>query len=217
MTAARSLAYATRRLVPSLILAAAAPFLAPTAFAAEIEEIIVTARATEESVRDIPVAITAVGEERMDTFGLEGFMDLEAITPQLSIGRGGSGNGAAIGIRGIASATSSIGIESSVGIIIDGVYMPQARAINEGLFDTSQVAVLKGPQALYFGKNSTAGVVSVMTNNPGDEFEASVRINNEFESEDLTLEGIISVPVNEMLGLRAAVQTSDMNKGWIRN
>ena len=217
MTTAQSLAYATRPFIPSLILAAAAPFLAPTAFAAEIEEIIVTARATEESVRDIPVAITAVGEERMDTFGLEGFMDLEAITPQLSIGRGGSGNGAAIGIRGIASATSSIGIESSVGIIIDGVYMPQARAINEGLFDTSQVAVLKGPQALYFGKNSTAGVVSVMTNNPGDEFEASVRINNEFESEDLTLEGIISVPVNEMLGLRAAVQTSDMNKGWIRN
>ena len=95
--------------------------------------------------------------------------------------------------------------------------MPQARAINEGLFDTSQVAVLKGPQALYFGKNSTAGVVSVMTNNPGEEFEASVRINNEFESDDLTLEGIISVPVNEKLGLRAAVQTSDMDKGWIRN
>ena len=133
MTIARSLAYAVKRLVPFFILAAAAP--AP--FAAEIEEIIVTARATEESVREIPVAITAVGEDRMDTFGLEGFMDLEAITPQLSIGRGGSGNGAAIGIRGIASATSSIGIESSVGVIIDGVYMPQARAINEGLFDTS--------------------------------------------------------------------------------
>ena len=214
MTAAQRLAYATKRLVPSLILATA-PVLSP--IAAEIEEIIVTARATEESVREIPVAITAVGEDRMDTFGLEGFMDLEAITPQLSIGRGGSGNGAAIGIRGIASATSSIGIESSVGIIIDGVYMPQARAINEGLFDTSQVAVLKGPQALYFGKNSTAGVVSVMTNNPGEEFEASVRINNEFESEDLTLEGIISMPVNEKLGLRAAVQTSDMDKGWIRN
>lgn len=213
MTIARSLAHTFKSLVPFFILAAAAP--AP--FAAEIEEIIVTARATEESVREIPVAITAVGEDRMDTFGLEGFMDLEAITPQLSIGRGGSGNGAAIGIRGIASATSSIGIESSVGVIIDGVYMPQARAINEGLFDTSQVAVLKGPQALYFGKNSTAGVVSVMTNNPGEEFEASVRINNEFESEDLTLEGIISVPVNEKLGLRAAVQTSDMNKGWIRN
>ena len=188
-----------------------------TAFAAQVEEIVVTARATEESVREIPVAITAVNEDRMDTYGIESFTDLEALTPQLSIQRGGSGNGAAIGIRGIASATSSIGIESSVSIIIDGVYMPQARAINEGLFDVSQVAVLKGPQALYFGKNATAGVVSVMTNNPGDEFEAIARINNEFETDDLTLEGILSIPINEKIGIRFAAQTSEMDKGWVKN
>ncbi len=152
-----------------------------SAFGAEdrqLEEIIVTARATEESVRNIPVAITAIGQERMDTFGLKGFLDLEAITPQLSIGRGGSGSGVAIGIRGIASATTSIGIESSVSVVIDGVYMPQARAINEGLMDVRQVAIMKGPQSLYFGKNSTAGVISVMTNNPGEEFEANVRVSN---------------------------------------
>ena len=64
----------------------------------EIEEIVVTARAVEESVRDIPVAITAVSEERLDQFALEGFMDLEAITPQLSIGRATSGSGASIAI-----------------------------------------------------------------------------------------------------------------------
>ncbi len=64
------------------------------AFAAEIEEIVVTARSVEESVRDIPVAITAVGEERLNIFGLESMTDLEAITPQLSIFRAGNGNGA---------------------------------------------------------------------------------------------------------------------------
>ena len=200
-----------------LFIAVAMATCAPAAFAAEIEEIIVTARATEESVREIPVAITAVNEERMNTYGIESLTDLEALTPQLTVARGGSGNGAAIGIRGIASATSSIGIESSVSIIIDGVYMPQARAINEGLFDVSQVAVLKGPQALYFGKNATAGVVSMMSNNPGDELEASARINHEFESDDLTLEGILSIPINEKIGIRLAAQTSDMDKGWVKN
>ena len=148
--------------------------------AQQMEEIVVTARATEKSVREIPVAISVVNEERMDAFGIKSFTDLEAMTPQLTIARGGSGNGAAIGIRGISSATSSIGIESSVSIIIDGVYMPQARAINEGLMDVSQVAVLKGPQALYFGKNATAGVVSLMSNNPSDEFEARIRCLHEF-------------------------------------
>jgi len=190
--------------------------IATLAHANTIEEIIVTARATEETVREIPVAITAVGAERLDQFGLEGFMDLEAITPQLSITRATSGSGASIGIRGIASAPSSIGIEQSVAVVIDGVYYPQGRVINEGLFDAKQVAVLKGPQALYFGKNSTAGVVSVVTNDPTDEFEASARINREFESKDTTLEGIISFPFNEKVGIRIAVQGSDMKEGFIK-
>ncbi|MEQ8485486.1 MAG: TonB-dependent receptor [Pseudomonadales bacterium] len=184
---------------------------------AAIEEIVVTARAVEESVRDIPVAITAVSEDRMNKFGLESMTDLEALTPQLSVFRAGNGSAASVQIRGIGSTTTSIGIEQSVAIMIDGVYYPQGRAINEGLFDTSQVAVLKGPQALYFGKNATAGVVSVMTNNPTDEFEASVRFNNEFETKDRTVEGVISVPVNEKLGVRLAVQASDMKEGWIEN
>ena len=110
-----------------------------------IEEIVVTARATAESVREIPVAITAISEERLDLFGLESFTDLEAITPQLEITRAGFGSGASIAIRGIGSPSSSIGIEQSVAVIIDGVYYPQGRVINEGLFDVSQVAILKGP------------------------------------------------------------------------
>ncbi|MBL6692051.1 MAG: TonB-dependent receptor [Pseudomonadales bacterium] len=186
-------------------------------YANTIEEIVVQARAEEESVRNIPVALTAVGEERMNQFGIESMTDLEAITPQLTISRAGNGNGASVAIRGIGSPTTSIGIEQSVAIMIDGVYFPQGRAINEGLYDVSQVAVLKGPQALYFGKNATAGVVSVMTNNPGDEFEASIRVNNEFESDDLTLEGIISFPVNDKLGIRLAVQHSEMDEGWLTN
>ena len=189
----------------------------PGILANEIEEIVVQARAGEESVRNIPVALTAVGEERMNQYGIESMTDLEAITPQLSISRAGNGNGATVGIRGIGSPTTSIGIEQSVAIVIDGVYFPQGRAINEGLFDVSQVAVLKGPQALYFGKNATAGVVSVMTNNPGDEFEASIRVNNEFKSDDLTLEGMVSMPINEKIGIRLAVQTSKMDEGWIQN
>ena len=185
--------------------------------AAEIEEIVVTARSGEQTVREIPVAITAVNEERMNQFGIESLTDLEALTPQLSIARAGNGNGASVTIRGIGPPTTSIGIEQSVALMIDQVYYPQGRAINEGLFDVSQVAILKGPQALYFGKNSTAGVVSIMTNNPGDEFEASFRLNNEFESEDFTLEGMVSVPVNEKIGVRLAVQVSEMSKGWIEN
>ena len=186
-------------------------------FAAPIEEVVVTARASAESVRDIPVAITAVTEERLDDFGLESLLDLQAMTPQLRIARGSSGSGASIAIRGIGSTFTSIGIEQSVAVIIDGVYYPQGRAINEGLFDLSQVAVLKGPQALFFGKNATAGVVALQSKNPGKEFEGSIRFNNEFESKDRTLEGALSIPVNDWLGIRVALQASEMDEGWIDN
>ena len=69
---------------------------ANSGIAAEIEEIVVTARSGEESLRDIPVAITAIDEERLKTFGLNSLTDLEAITPQLSVFRAGNGNGASV-------------------------------------------------------------------------------------------------------------------------
>lgn len=201
----------------SVVLALGSIIFTSSSYGNTIEEIVVQARAEEESVRDIPVALTAVNEERMDQFALESLMDLQAITPQLDIGRATSGSGASISIRGIASTPTSIGIEQSVAVIIDGVYFAQGRSINEGLFDTSTVSILKGPQALYFGKNATAGVISLRTNDPGEEFEASFRVNNEFETDDLTFEGVVSWPVNDKLGLRLAIQTSEMDEGWIEN
>ena len=195
-----------------------APLCAPPlAFSAELEEIVVTARAVEESIRDIPVSITALSEERLDHFALETFDDLEALTPQLRIARTNNGAGASISLRGIGSPSTSIGVEQSVSVILDGAYQPQGRAISEGLFDSSQVAVLKGPQALYFGKNATAGVISVQTNNPGEETEVRLRVNNEFKTDDTTYEGIISVPVNEKFGVRLALQYADQEEGFIRN
>lgn len=115
---------------------------------AEIEEIIVTARGIKESVRDIPVAITVVDEKFMEDLSLSTFQDVAATNPSLNIFRGSSGSGAAISIRGIGAPFTSIGIEQSVAVILDGVYYPQGRVINEGLFDVSQVAIMKGPPRL---------------------------------------------------------------------
>ena len=151
-----------------------------TPLSSSIEEIVVTARATNESVRDIPVAITAYTEEEMENLNINTLDDLAASSASLEINRINSGSGVQIAIRGIASSPGSLGIEQSVAVMIDNVYFPQGRVINEGLYDTSQVAILKGPQALYFGKNATAGAVSIMTNDPTDEFELNLSIGHEF-------------------------------------
>jgi outer membrane receptor protein involved in Fe transport len=185
--------------------------------ASEIEEVVVSARATEQSVRDIPVSVTAFGEETMENMALRDLEDLAAYTSSVDINRTSSGSGAQVSIRGISSSPGSLGIEQSVAIMIDGVYYPQARSINEGLFDTSQVAILKGPQALYFGKNATAGVLSIMTNDPGDELEISARVGYEFETKTTSAEAVFSTPISDSWGIRLAVQGNKMSDGWLEN
>ena len=188
-----------------------------SSLSSSIEEIVVTARATEESIRDIPVAITAYSEEEMENLNINSLDDIAASSASLEINRINSGSGVQIAIRGIASSPGSLGIEQSVAVMIDGVYFPQGRVINEGLFDTNQVAILKGPQALYFGKNATAGAVSIVTNDPGDEFEISGSVSHEFEYESDTYEFVISGPISENWGARLAVYESEMDKGWFKN
>jgi outer membrane receptor protein involved in Fe transport len=189
---------------------------APAAWA-QVDEIVVQARGQDESVRDIPVAITAVGEEQMENFSLTSLQDVAANTPQLAIVRGSSGSGASISIRGVGSTYTSIGVEQSVAVILDGVYYPQGRVIDEGMFDVSQVAILKGPQALYFGKNATAGAIAITTNDPGPYFESMARVGYEFEQERLIGETMVSVPVTDKFGVRLALRGTKMWGGYIKN
>ena len=100
--------------------------------------------------------------------------------------------------------------------MIDNVYFPQGRVINEGLFDIQQVAILKGPQALYFGKNATAGAVPVITNDPADEFELNLSVGHEFEYKTDTY-GVISGPISDTWGARLALYESNMDEGWMQN
>lgn len=200
-------------------LACAAGFSLPAAGqgTAPLDELTVRARATEQSVRDIPVAITAVSEEILDKYGLKDLRDIASFTPGMEMTRISSGAGVQISVRGISSSAQTIGIESSVALIFDGVYFTQSRVIFEGLVDTSQVAILKGPQALYFGKNATAGVISLTTNDPGDELEILGKIGYEIEAQEIATEAVFSTPVNDKWGVRLAVAYSDMNQGYIRN
>ena len=193
------------------------PAIAQESVSSDIEEIVVTARAKDESIRDIPVAITAYTEEEMENLNINTLDDLAASSASLEINRINSGSGVQIAIRGISSSPGSLGIEQSVAVMIDNVYFPQGRVINEGLFDTQQVAILKGPQALYFGKNATAGAVSVITNDPTDEFELNLSVGHEFEYKTDTYEFVISGPISDTWGARLALYESNMDEGWMQN
>lgn len=183
----------------------------------KLEEVMVTARGMEQPIRDIPVAITMLDEKRLENLQLNTMGDVAATLPQLDLLSAPNGSGAIVSIRGIGANYTSIGIEQSVSTIVDGVYYPFGRSVLDGTFDARQIAVLKGPQALFFGKNATAGAVVIDTNNPGNEFEASGRIAYEFEQEKPILEGILSGPLTENLGIRLAVRATNANSGYFKN
>lgn len=171
-------------------------------------DIIVTARRRAESAQDVPVAVTVISAEDIARRDLTSLERIAAATPQLVIGRNVSGSGAQLTLRGIGSNSLSIGVEQSVAVIVDGVYYGQGRTINEGFFDLSAMEILKGPQSLFFGKNATAGVISITTANPSDHLTAQVRTGYEFNARKIYAEGFVSGPITDTLGFRLAARGS---------
>ena len=182
-----------------------------------LTEIVVTARKREESVQDVPVAVTAISEQVIQNRDITSVEKIAAIAPQFNVGRASNGSGAQLTLRGIGSSSTSIGIEQSVAVVVDGAYYGQGRVINEGFFDLGRVEVLKGPQALFFGKNATAGVISITTKDPGSEPEFIVRGGYEFQAEQYKVEAIASYPLTDRLGIRLAGRYTNMQGGYYTN
>lgn len=187
-------------------------------FAAEevMEEIIVTARQQSETLQDVPVTITALTEEDLERYNITSLVDAAKMVPNMVIAHGGSGNGSSLRLRGIGSSSISAAFDHSVALNLDGVVVNRGRFIHNSYLDMRQIEVLKGPQSLYFGKSATAGVVSIITNDPGDEFEFKLGGGVEHEHNGEFGEMVISGPITETLGARLAVGYSE-NKEQFKN
>ena len=182
-----------------------------------LQDIVVTARKRAESVQDIPVAVTAISAETIAKQDLTSLEKVAARTPNFQVGRASNGSGAQLTLRGIGSSSTSIGIEQSVAVVVDGVYYGQGRIIQEGFFDLQRMELLKGPQALFFGKNATAGVISLTTADPTDEVELKGKVSYEFRSQQAQIEAIGSTPLSDKVGLRIALRGSKMWDGYWKN
>lgn len=173
------------------------------------DTIVVTARRREEEAIDVPVAISAISAEQIDRQNLttlEGFADT---VPSLAINTGAVSYGGALTLRGISSATSVSSVDQAVTINVDGIPISYAGIVKVGQFDLGQVEVLKGPQALFFGKNATGGIISLKSAEPTDELFVQLRGSYEVEAEEWVTEGIISGPITDTLGVRLAARYGD--------
>ncbi len=200
-----------RRTPLSLMLAAgvaAAALTSLPAYAQDAEEaagreretIIVTAQRREQSLQDVPIAINVFTADVLNTLGAEDIAEIDIFTPGLSIDDLDITQ-PTFTIRGVNTSDFGIGTEPSVGLFVDGIYSGRSGAGLVFFQDVERVEVLKGPQGTLFGRNTSAGALSIITKKPTDEFELNglLRLGN-FDKR--RFEGTINVPVTDTFALR---------------
>ena len=149
---------------------------APTTLSA----ITVTAQKREEALQDVPIVINVLPEQLLQDTGVRDIKDMQVLVPGLTVTSTQSAAQTTARIRGIGTVGDNPGLESSVGIVIDGVYRARNSVGFGDLGEMERIEVLKGPQGTVFGKNTSAGVINVITRRPSytQAVEGEVTVGN---------------------------------------
>ncbi|WP_295225801.1 TonB-dependent receptor [uncultured Brevundimonas sp.] len=139
---------------------------------ATVDDIIVTAQKREQSLQDVPIVVTTLSQEILDGAGVQDIKDLQILTPGMTVTSTQSEASTTVRIRGAGTVGDNPGLESSVGVVIDGVYRSRNSVGFGDLGELSRIEVLKGPQGTLFGKNTSAGVINIITERPS--FDPSI-------------------------------------------
>ncbi len=183
-----------------------------------------TKKADVEDVQDVPIAVTAFNADTLDALNVNNLEDLSFTTPNVSLDDIGTSRGTAnFAIRGLGVNSSIPSIDPAVGVFIDGVYLGVNNGVIIDLFDLESVEVLRGPQGLLFGRNTTGGALVVNTGNPTEEFSWKARaafdgpIDDDRGGAQTMLQGIVSGPIVEdkLLGKFGISYTND--EGYFNN
>jgi len=181
-----------------------------------VEELVVTARRTEESAQTTPVAISAFSAEGLQRQGATSVTDLQGAVPNMNLVQGrGSSNSTNIYIRGVGQPDALQTFDPAVGLYIDDVYISRIRGTQLDLLDLARVEVLRGPQGTLYGKNTIGGALKLVSRAPDQTLrsQASATVGNY-----QTFEGklALSGPVSDTLAIGVAAMGS-AHGGYVKN
>jgi iron complex outermembrane receptor protein len=181
--------------------AIAAGAAADNANAPVLEEIIVTAEKRSENLQDVPISVVAINAQQVQDAGITNIRNLAILTPGLTVTSEGNEAITTARIRGIGTVGDNPGLESSVGVNIDGVYRPRNGVAFGDLGEIEQIEVLYGPQGELFGKNNDAGVINVTTKRPSSTFGAMAEVTGG-NFNDREARASITGPLNDIMAGR---------------
>lgn len=182
---------------------------------AQLEEVVVTAQKRVENVQDVPLAVSVISENQMESAGVREFADMAKVAPSLNIRQADQPVNASVALRGIGTFAFGIGVEPSVAVQLDDVPVAfQARAFTD-LTDVERVEVLRGPQSTLYGKSASAGLINITTRAPSKEFTSLLNLQATTDDE---YRGTLSVsgPIGSQLSYRLTGSHSDF-KGNVDN
>lgn len=179
------------------------------------DEIIVTVQRRAQNIMDVPVAVSALTGTQITAAGIKDMFDLQQNVPGLIVGQSQTATTTSFAIRGMGSTSNNFGVESSVGLYVDGVYRSRQSSIINDLVDVEAVEVARGPQGTLFGKNSAAGAISIRSVRPSQDRDAFVDVT----MGDLGLikvSAATNIPINDTLALRGTI-FSTQRDGYVND
>lgn len=177
------------------------------------EDIIVTAQGRTQRLQDVPISASVTTGATLARVNLRNLEDVAVRLPNVKISQAPVSD--FVNIRGVGSSLN-MGFEQSVGTFVDGLYRGRSRATRGSLFDLDRIEVLKGPQTTFFGNNTIAGALNIVTRKPGDTLQTNAGAFYAPASQEYAVEAGISLPLTDNLGLRVAGRMSGMD-GYIKN
>lgn len=181
-----------------------------------LEEVVVTARQREEGVQSVPIPISAISGATLADQAAFDITDITRLAPNLQINIDAQTKTAtSVFLRGIGQTNASPSSDPKVAIYLDGVYVARPVGTVFDLVDVARVEVLRGPQGTLFGRNTTAGLIHIIHNQPEPEFDASVRVMAGNDGQ-LTYSGMVNLPLTDTLAARFSGQHRE-DDGYTEN
>jgi iron complex outermembrane receptor protein len=169
-----------------------------------IEEVVVTARKRQESLQDVPVAVTALTPNQLERGSIQRTTDIDKMVPNVELHQTYIGSESlSASIRGIGFDDIEKSLEPTVGVAVDGVFMASNSGAVFDMFDVESVEVLRGPQGTLFGRNTIGGVINVTRTKPTGEW--GLKLQATFGDQDMTdVKGVLNMPLGENGGVKLA-------------
>lgn len=204
----------------SVALSTSMPVAAAGNTSALLEEVMVTARKREEGAQEVPLSVSAYGAEQIEALKVRDLFSLSTGLPNVVLDDVGTTRGTAnFSIRGLGINSSIPGIDPTVGVFVDGVYLGNNVGVIFDSFDLESIEVLRGPQGILFGRNVTGGAVLLNSKKPGEEFDAKVKVAVDMAEEggyNRYLMAAAGGPITDTFGARLTAYYND-DQGWVEN